>query len=58
MDVKDAIEKRISVRSFRPDPVPLAVVKEILDRARPGGRPEATCSPGGCTPWRATSWLA
>ena len=33
MDVRDAIESRYSCRAFRPDPVPLATVREILERA-------------------------
>jgi nitroreductase len=32
--VSDALHKRISVRAFRPDPVPEALVREILDVAR------------------------
>jgi nitroreductase len=33
MDVRDAIASRYSCRAFRPDPVPLATVREILERA-------------------------
>jgi len=46
MDVKDALLKRISVRVFKPDPVPLALVREIIDVARyaPSG--------GNLQPWR------
>ncbi len=32
--VSEALHKRISVRAFRPDPVPEALVREILDVAR------------------------
>jgi len=34
MDLEDAILGRRSVRSFRPDPVPAEVLREILDLAR------------------------
>ncbi len=46
MNVGEAIERRISVRAFRPDPVDGAVVREILERARraPSG--------GNLQPWR------
>ncbi len=46
MDVREALLKRVSVRVFKPDPVPLASVREILDVARyaPSG---GTFSPGG-----------
>ena len=46
MDVSEAIERRISVRAFRPDPVPRDVVAEILERAAraPSG--------GNLQPWR------
>lgn len=40
MNVTDAVERRISVRAFRPDPVPGAVLTEILriaQRAPSGG---------------------
>ncbi len=33
MDVRDAVSKRFSARAFRPDPVPLAIVRDILERA-------------------------
>ncbi len=33
MDVRDAIASRYSCRAFRPDPVPLATVRDILERA-------------------------
>ena len=46
MEVKEAVASRISVRAFKPDPVPGAVVKEILVRAAqaPSG--------GNLQPWR------
>jgi len=46
MDVREALMKRISVRVFRPGPVPLSVVREIIDIARfaPSG--------GNLQPWR------
>ena len=46
MDVSEAIKRRISVRAFRPDPVPRDVVAEILERAAraPSG--------GNLQPWR------
>lgn len=46
MSVSDAVEQRMSVRAFLPDPVPEAVVRDILDRARraPSG--------GNVQPWR------
>lgn len=45
MTVGEAIRKRISVRKFRPDPVPEALVREILELARwsPSG--------GNVQPW-------
>jgi nitroreductase len=33
MNVSDAIEHRISIRAFKPDPVPRELVAEILERA-------------------------
>src|SRR6266567_715637 len=33
MDVRDAVASRYSCRAFRPDPVPLTIVREILERA-------------------------
>jgi nitroreductase len=33
MDVRDAVASRYSCRAFRPDPVPLNIVRDILDRA-------------------------
>ncbi len=46
MNVTQAVARRISVRAFRPDPVPEAVVRELLDAARraPSG--------GNLQPWR------
>lgn len=46
MNVSEALRKRISVRSFKADPVPLATLCEILDDARfaPSG--------GNIQPWR------
>jgi nitroreductase len=46
MDVEEALRKRVSVRVFRPDPVPERTVREILDVARfaPSG--------GNLQPWR------
>jgi len=46
MKVSEAIESRISVRAFRPDPVPAATVRAILEAAAraPSG--------GNLQPWR------
>lgn len=46
MNVTQALKSRISVRSFKPDPVPEALVREILDVARyaPSG--------GNLQPWK------
>jgi nitroreductase len=46
MNVSEAVEKRVSIRAFRPDPVPGAVVREILQQAAkaPSG--------GNLQPWR------
>jgi nitroreductase len=46
MNVTEAVERRMSVRAFRPDPVPGAVVREILEKARhaPSG--------GNVQPWK------
>jgi nitroreductase len=46
MTVTEAVQRRISVRAFRPDPVPGALVREILEVARraPSG--------GNLQPWR------
>ncbi len=46
MDVRDALARRVAVRAFRPDPVPEAVVRDILAAAAlaPSG--------GNLQPWR------
>ncbi len=46
MKVSEAVTRRISVRAFKPDPVPGAVIREILETARkaPSG--------GNLQPWR------
>jgi nitroreductase len=46
MDVRDAVASRFSCRAFLPSPVPLATVRDILDRAAraPSG--------GNVQPWR------
>lgn len=46
MDVRDALQQRISVRAFTPTPVSEALVREVLERARwaPSG--------GNLQPWR------
>jgi nitroreductase len=46
MDVRDAVASRFSCRAFLPTPVPLATVREILERAAraPSG--------GNLQPWR------
>lgn len=46
MNVTEAVAARISIRAFRPDPVPGAIVREILERAAraPSG--------GNLQPWR------
>jgi nitroreductase len=46
MNVTEAVDKRISVRAFRPDPVSAEVVREILEQAHraPSG--------GNLQPWR------
>jgi nitroreductase len=46
LTVSDAIRRRISVRAFRPDPIPESLVREILDTARfaPSG--------GNVQPWK------
>jgi nitroreductase len=46
MDVGEAVARRMSVRAFRPDPVPGAVVREILEAAK------AAPSGGNLQPWR------
>jgi len=46
MNVTEAVDRRISVRAFKPDPVPGALVREILEAAAraPSG--------GNLQPWR------
>lgn len=46
MDVTEAIKTRISVRAFKPDPLPEILVREIIDVARyaPSG--------GNLQPWK------
>ncbi len=46
MNVTEALKARISVRAFKPDPVPEAIVREIVDVARyaPSG--------GNLQPWK------
>ncbi len=46
MNVSDAVNRRISVRAFRPDPVPGAVVRQILERA------SRAPSGGNLQPWK------
>jgi nitroreductase len=46
MDVSEAVARRMSVRAFKPDPVPAALVREILTAA--GQAP----SGGNLQPWR------
>ena len=46
MDVSEAVARRISVRAFKPDPVPGAVVREILEAAK------SAPSGGNLQPWR------
>jgi nitroreductase len=46
MNVSDAVSRRISVRAFRPDPVPSALVRQILEQA--GRAP----SGGNLQPWK------
>lgn len=46
MNVTDAIKQRISIRAFKPEPIPEALIREIIDVARyaPSG--------GNLQPWR------
>jgi nitroreductase len=46
MTVTEAVERRISVRAFRPDPVPAELVREILTTA------SRAPSGGNLQPWR------
>jgi nitroreductase len=47
MNVSDACRTRISVRAFKPDPVPAALVREILELAHRGA-----ASGGNLQPWQ------
>jgi nitroreductase len=47
MNVSDACRTRISVRAFKPDPVPADLVREILELAHRGA-----ASGGNLQPWR------
>jgi nitroreductase len=51
--VSQAVERRMSVRAFKPDPVPGAVVRELLEAAARARR-AGTSSPGWFTPWPAS----
>ncbi len=46
MNVSDAVAARVSVRAFKPDPVPAALLRELLEKAHraPSG--------GNLQPWR------
>jgi len=46
MDVSQAVNRRISVRAFKPDPVEESVVRQLLDLAR------QSPSGGNLQPWR------
>jgi nitroreductase len=46
MDVREAVAKRMSVRAFKPDPVPGSVIRAILEAA------QAAPSGGNLQPWR------
>ena len=46
MEVSEAVERRVSVRAFRPDPVPESLVRALLEQA--GRAP----SGGNLQPWR------
>jgi nitroreductase len=46
MNVTEAVGRRVSVRAFRPDPVPAAVVRKILEIA------QRAPSGGNLQPWR------
>jgi nitroreductase len=46
MKVSEAVERRISVRAFRPDPVPGEIVRDLLERAA------RAASGGNLQPWR------
>jgi nitroreductase len=46
MQVSDAVDRRISVRAYKPDPVPLSLVRRIVERAA------RSPSGGNLQPWR------
>jgi nitroreductase len=46
MNVSQAVETRVSIRAFKPDPVPAGLVRAILDKAR------RSPSGGNLQPWR------
>ena len=46
MNVSEAVAARVSIRAFKPDPVPGEVVADILVRA------DAAPSGGNLQPWR------
>ena len=50
MDIVEAIKQRKSIRAFKPDPVPLDVLKQIMELAllkQPAGLRQAlTVNPG------------
>jgi len=46
MDVSEAVARRISVRAFKPDPVPGSVVRDLLEAA------QRAPSGGNLQPWR------
>ncbi|ATQ41228.1 nitroreductase [Caulobacter mirabilis] len=46
MNVTEAVQRRVSVRAFKPDPVPGALVREILELA------QRAPSGGNLQPWR------
>jgi nitroreductase len=46
MNVSEAVQRRISVRAFKPDPVPGPVVRELLEAA------QRAPSGGNLQPWR------
>ncbi|MBB4612483.1 nitroreductase [Novosphingobium taihuense] len=48
MTVSEAVLSRRSIRAFKPDPVPLEVIRRVMDKAR--------WAPSGCNfqPWEAT----
>ena len=46
MDVSEAVARRLSVRAYKPDPVPAEVVRELLEAAK------QSPSGGNLQPWR------